>query len=213
MELNCDNNNNNNSNNNNDNNDNNRKGKTLVVATKKTLEIKKINFLLDFWNETALKFRSFVFNNQSSLFCCDYFLFSYYYHYRYHYYCLSYSHIIYFIFNLLLYILSSVIIILLFFCFSFLSFIHFLFWVHFCSIFFIYLLFCHFRFPLCFKWVHQVLHLHVVIFNFIPSGILWEKRQDHLNYRENSSLFCLCCCVIIGLELDNLVYTPLAHLP
>ena len=52
MELNCNNNNNNNnnnnSNNNNDNNDNNRKGKTLVVATKKTLEIKKINFLLDF---------------------------------------------------------------------------------------------------------------------------------------------------------------------
>ena len=42
------NNNNNNSNNNNDNNDSNRKGKTLVVATKKTLEIKKINFLLDF---------------------------------------------------------------------------------------------------------------------------------------------------------------------
>ena len=25
--------------------------------------------------------------------------------------------------------------------------------------------------------------------------------------------FCLCCRVIIGLELDDLVYTPLAHLP
>ena len=37
--LNNNNNNNNNSNNNNDNNDSNRKGKTLVVATKKTLEI------------------------------------------------------------------------------------------------------------------------------------------------------------------------------
>ena len=51
MELN----NNNNNNNNNDNNDSNTKGKTLVVATKKTLEIKEIIFLLDFWNKTALK--------------------------------------------------------------------------------------------------------------------------------------------------------------
>lgn len=44
MELNS----NNNSNNNNNDNDSNWKGKTLVVATKKTLEIKKKNFLLDF---------------------------------------------------------------------------------------------------------------------------------------------------------------------
>ena len=50
MELNnnINNNNINNSSNNNDNNDSNRKGKTLVVATKKTSEIKKKNFLLDF---------------------------------------------------------------------------------------------------------------------------------------------------------------------
>ena len=121
MELyNNNNNNNNNSNNNNDNNDSNRKGKTLVVATKKTLEIKKKTFFLDFWNETALKFSSFVFNNQSSLFCCNYFLFSYYYHYRNHYYCLSYSHIIYFIFNLSLYILYQVL--FLFYYFSVLFF-------------------------------------------------------------------------------------------
>lgn len=44
MELNS----NNNSNNNNNDNDSNWKGKTLVVATKKALEIKKKNFLLDF---------------------------------------------------------------------------------------------------------------------------------------------------------------------
>ena len=48
MEQNYNNNNNNNSNNNNDNNDSNRKGKTLVVATKKTSEIKNKNFFLDF---------------------------------------------------------------------------------------------------------------------------------------------------------------------
>ena len=49
MELN---NNNNNNNNNNDSNDSKRKGKTPVLATKKTLEILKINFLLIF--ETRL---------------------------------------------------------------------------------------------------------------------------------------------------------------
>ena len=64
------------------------------------------------------------------------------------------------------------------FLFIFPSFIHFLFWVHFCSIFFIYLLFCHFPFPLCFKWVHQVLHLHVVIFNFILTGLCKSSEKN-----------------------------------
>ena len=36
--------------------------------------------------------------------------------------------------------------------------------------------------------------------------ILREERQDHPNCRENSSPFCLCCCVTTGLGLVNLLY-------
>ena len=39
--------------------------------------------------------------------------------------------------------------------------------------------------------------------------ILREERQDHSNCRENSSPFCLCCCVIgggWGLGLVNLLF-------
>ena len=59
--LNNNNNNNNNSNNNNDNNDSNRKGKTLVVATKKTLEILKDKFLAGFLKQDCFKFLAVLF--------------------------------------------------------------------------------------------------------------------------------------------------------
>ena len=65
-----------------------------------------------------------------------------------------------------------------------------------------------FLFLLCFKWVHYVLHLHVIVFSFIPSGllkILREERQDHPNNRQNSRPFSLCCCIILGIELDNFI--------
>ena len=55
------NNNNNNSNNNNDNNDSNRKGKTLVVATKKTLEILKDKFLAGFLKQDCFKVLAVLF--------------------------------------------------------------------------------------------------------------------------------------------------------
>ena len=84
------------------------------------------------------------------------------------------------------------------------------------SSFFIYL---HF-FDIFFPFVLQMssdhgLHLHVIIFSFISTSllqILREERQDHPIYRKNSSPFCLCCCVIVGPELDNLLYFfPLSH--
>ena len=73
--------------------------------------------------------------------------------------------------------------------------------------FLIYFLFCHFPFLLCFKWVHHVLHLLVIIFSDILISlikILREERLDHPNYRQNSSPFSLCCCIsLIGRKLDN----------
>ena len=61
-----------------------------------------------------------------------------------------------------------------------------------------------------------MLHLHVIIFSFISNSllkILREERQDYPIYQENSSPFSLCCCVIIGPELDNLLYFfPPSHL-
>ena len=55
-----------------------------------------------------------------------------------------------------------------------------------------------------------MLHLHVIIFIFIPTGllkILREQRQDHPYYRQNSSPSSLCCCIIIiGLELNNFIF-------
>ena len=138
---------------------------------------------------------SFVFKNLSSLFCCNYFLFFYYCHCCNHYYCLFYSHIIWLYFEVIFYrILLSIIILLIYLYIYFLPFYllpilsSFLF--HFSSFFFF---FCHFSFLLCFKWVHHVLHLHVIIFSFIPTGllkILREERQDHPNYRQKlKSLF------------------------
>ena len=50
--------------------------------------------------------------------------------------------------------------------------------------------------------------MHVIVFSFIPSGllkILREERQGHPNNRQNSSPFSLCCCIIIGIELDNFI--------
>ena len=55
------NNNNNNRNNNKDNNDSNRKGKTLVVATKKTLEILKDKFLAGFLKQDCFKVLAVLF--------------------------------------------------------------------------------------------------------------------------------------------------------
>ena len=44
----------------------------------------------------------------------------------------------------------------------------------------------------------QLFQLHFIIISIIiPTGlkILREERLDHLNYPENWSGFCLCCCV------------------
>ena len=44
----------------------------------------------------------------------------------------------------------------------------------------------------------QLFQLHfIIISNIIPTAlkIHREERLDHLNYRENSIRFCLCCCV------------------
>ena len=69
---------------------------------------------------------------------------------------------------------------------------------------------------LCVKWVHHMLHLRVIIFSFILTGllkILREERLDHPNYhpnhQQNSSRFSLYCCIIIhvGLELHGQFYT------
>ena len=79
------------------------------------------------------------------------------------------------------------------FIFIFFLFIYFLFYFHFCPIFPHFFPFLPFFFPF-------VLHLNVIIFSFIPTGllkILREERQDHPNYRQNSSPFSLCCCIII----------------
>ena len=61
--------------------------------------------------------------------------------------------------------------------------------------------------PFVLQKVHHVLHLIVIIFSFIPISlikILREERQDHPNYRQNSSPFRLCCCIsLIGRKLDN----------
>ena len=35
--------------------------------------------------------------------------------------------------------------------------------------------------------------------------ILREERQDHPNNRQNSRPFSLCCCIILGIELDNFI--------
>ena len=79
---------------------------------------------------------------------------------------------------------------------------------HFSSFFF---LFCHFSLLLCFKWVHHVLHLHVIIFSFIPTGllkILRQERQDHPNYSAKTKVpIPFCFCIIIGLELHGQFYT------
>ena len=87
------------------------------------------------------------------------------------------------------------------FIFIFFLFIYFLFYLHFCPIFPHFFPFL----PLLFSFV---LHLNAIIFSFIPIGllkILREERQDHPNYRQNSSPFSLCCCIIIiGLEKDNI---------
>ena len=88
-------------NNNNDYNYSNRKGKALKVATKKTLKIKKY-FLPDFLKRYCLKVLAVSFSkNQLSLFCCKYFLFSYYCHYCNHYYSF-FILIFYFIFKIFL---------------------------------------------------------------------------------------------------------------
>ena len=73
--------------------------------------------------------------------------------------------------------------------------------LHFCSIFPHFFPFLPFFFPF-------VLHLNVIIFSFISTGllkILREERQDHPNYWQNSSpLSLFCCIIIIGLEMDNI---------
>ena len=101
--------------NNDDDNDSNRKGKALKVATKKTLKRNEF-FLPDFLKRDCFESLQFRFKNQLSLFCCNYFLFSYYYHYRHHYCFLLFSYYLFdFIFNLSYYMIFCLSIILLFF--------------------------------------------------------------------------------------------------
>ena len=85
--------------------------------------------------------------------------------------------------------------------------------VHFCSIFFIYLLFCHFFFFCTSNETIMCLIcmlLFFLVLSLLTPTSLWlilrEERQDHPNCRENSSPFCLCCCVTTGLGLVNLLY-------
>ena len=97
--------------------------------------------------------------------------------------------------------LLSIIILLLLYLFSLFLFICYFtstsFLLHFSSFF----PFLPFFFPF-------VLHLNVIIFSFISTGllkILREERQDHPNYWQNSSpLSLFCCIIIIGLEMDNI---------
>ena len=86
--------------------------------------------------------------------------------------------------------LLSIFILLLLYLFSSLLFIsHFKFIsVPFFFFFFPFLPFLSF----CASKAHHVLHLQVIIFSFIPTGllkILREERQDPPNYRQNSSPF------------------------
>ena len=109
--------------------------------------------------------------------------------------------------------LLSILFISIFFPFIFISYFKFIF----VPFFLIYFPFRHFSFLLCFKWDHRVLHLHVIIFSFIPTGllkILGEERQDHPNCRENSIHFVFAVVfLIIGLELDKFIlyFSPPSH--
>ena len=69
------------------------------------------------------------------------------------------------------------------------------FWIHFCSIFLHLFPILTFFFSLI-LWF-QLVHPHFTISNVIPTGlkILREEHIEHLKYQENSSRFCLCCCV------------------
>ena len=106
-----------------------------------------------------------------------------------------------------IYHLLSCNIILLVFHLSFVAFIYSLFLSSFLFHFSSFIYFFAIFFLLYFKWVHHVLHLHVISFLVLsllthnPTSlwlILREERQDHTNCREYSSPFCLCCCVIWG---------------
>ena len=80
--------------------------------------------------------------NQSSLFCCNYFLFHFYYHYHNHYHCFSYSHIIY----LTTFSIYCLWLLFYYFIIYFFLFIYLYFKFTFVPFFFICFLFCHFCF-------------------------------------------------------------------
>ena len=194
---------------NNDYNDSNKKGKALKVSTRKTLKNKK-KILTSFLKRDCLKILAVSFSkiNQVSFVAM-----------------ISFSFIIIIILIITIVFLILILLICLYFqfifypsllsiirnsfwCYYFTTFIfiffpfyYFLVYVHFCPIFPHFFPFLPFFFPF-------VLHLNVIIFSFIPTGllkILREERQDHPNYRQNSSPFSLCCCIIIiGLEKDNI---------
>ena len=193
--------------NNNDYNDSNRKGKALKVATKKTLKYRNY-FLPDFWNVTALKSLQFRFQKSIKSLLLQLFPFS--------------------LTIIIILIITIVFLILVLFIWLYFQFIFYDGFLRIVSLLFLYLFsfllfgsyskfifvpffFIYFLFfvifLLCFKWVHHVLHLLVIIFSFILISlikILREERQDHLNYRQNSSPFSLCCCIsLIGRKLDN----------
>ena len=107
-------------------------------------------------------------------------LFSYYYHYRNHYYCFLYSRIvyltlfsIYFLWWIIKYCYSS----LFLYLFSFFLFVSYSKFIL-VPFFFIYFLLCRFPFLLCFKWVHHVLHLLVIIFSL---SLLALKKSSEKN--------------------------------
>ena len=90
------------------------------------------------------------------------------------------------------------------FIFLFFSFIHFSFWIHFCSI--LLHLFPLLTFFVSFVSWFQLVHLHFIISNVvIPTGlkILREEHLDHLKYRENSVAFVLLLCQLQFYGLVN----------
>ena len=101
------------------------------------------------------------------------------------------------------------------FLFIFLSFYLFLILSSFFSIFLHLFTFLSFSFLLCFKWVliKDMCFICILLFLVLSLlhgllNILREERQDYPIYRENSSPFGLCCCVIRGQSTWQFTLSP-----
>ena len=150
---------------------------------------------------------SYVFKNKSSNFPFYYHNSNHhhhYYHYYYYYYYIFYwtfnlNLIIFFIFIVHWYFilsLNTVFISLNNFLFFIFILVPFLFHLH------LHLFFLPRFFLLCFKRVHHVLHLPVLIFSLsLLAFKFFEKNAKTLRTigEKNSSSFCVCCCVTQGI--------------